>query len=125
MQSLHHVVPHAQVNEQRKAQIERVNAQLSDLYGPLLACVTATKSAYTALVRQHSPDGTREGLQAAVAQHPDGPEARAFRSWMRSVLQPLNERAAGAGAPGVLHHTLPLSGQEPAVIPAPAPLPPS
>ncbi len=43
----------SQVQEQRKARIERVNLQLRDLYGPLLACVTATKSAYSALVRQH------------------------------------------------------------------------
>jgi hypothetical protein len=28
-------------------------SQLRDFYGPLLACVTATKSAYIALIRQH------------------------------------------------------------------------
>lgn len=28
------------------------------LYGPLLACVHASRSAYSAMVRQHSPDGT-------------------------------------------------------------------
>lgn len=75
-----------------------VHLQLRDLYGPLLACVTATKSSYDAMVRQHSPDGTRDGFQAAIAAHPDGPEARAYRQWMTSVLQPLNERAAGTAS---------------------------
>ncbi|KAL6756289.1 hypothetical protein V8C86DRAFT_100948 [Haematococcus lacustris] len=84
----------AQVQEQRKARLERVNQQLKDLYGPLLACVTATKSAYEAMVRQHSPDGSRQALQSALLARPYGPEAHAFRLWMTSVLQPLNERAA-------------------------------
>jgi hypothetical protein len=53
--------------------------QLRDLYGPLLACVTATQTAYMAMVKQHSPDGTRAGFQAALQERPDGPEARAYR----------------------------------------------
>lgn len=85
----------SQVQEQRKALIERVNLQLKELYGPLLACVTATKSSFDAMVRQHSPDGTRQGLQTAIQASPDGSVARAYRQWMTSVLQPLNERAAG------------------------------
>lgn len=32
--------------------------QVRQLYGPLLACVHASRSAYAAMVRQHSPDGT-------------------------------------------------------------------
>jgi hypothetical protein len=40
--------------------------QLRYFYGPLLAAVSATGSAYDALVAQHSPDGTRRGFQAAV-----------------------------------------------------------
>ena len=41
-------------------------AQLKNFYGPLLAAVSATKSAYDALIAQHSPDGTRAGFQKAV-----------------------------------------------------------
>jgi hypothetical protein len=37
------------LQEERKARIERVNQQLRDFYGPLLACVSATKSAYDAM----------------------------------------------------------------------------
>ncbi|GAX73465.1 hypothetical protein CEUSTIGMA_g917.t1 [Chlamydomonas eustigma] len=80
--------------EERKARIERINRQLREFYGPLLACVTATKSAYNAMVKQHSPDATRSGFQKALSQDPEGPTAVAFRQWMSKVLQPLNERAA-------------------------------
>ncbi|KAI8466963.1 MAG: hypothetical protein J3K34DRAFT_432029 [Monoraphidium minutum] len=80
--------------EERKARIERVNAQLRNFYGPLLAAVSATKSAYDALIAQHSPDGSRGAFQEAVQGHPGGCEAEAYRLWVESVLQPLNEQAA-------------------------------
>eukprot|EP00887_Chlorella_sp_A99_P003010 scaffold9.g3010.t1 len=85
--------------DERKAQIERVRL----LYGPLLACVHATRTAYAAMVRQHSPDGSTEGFRRAVRERPEGPEGEAYRRawhgcsagrWMRTVLQPLNEKAA-------------------------------
>jgi hypothetical protein len=46
------------------------------------------------MVAHHSPDGTPEGFIRAVRQHPEGEVARAYRLWMASVLQPLNETAA-------------------------------
>ncbi len=42
----------------------------------------------------------QEAFQAALQASPDGPEARAYRTWMLQVLQPLNERAAQVGACG-------------------------
>jgi hypothetical protein len=54
--------------EERKARIERVNAQLRNFYGPLLAAVSATKSAYDALITQHSPDGSQGAFQDAVCR---------------------------------------------------------
>ncbi len=54
-------------------------SQLRDFYGPLLATVTATKSAYDAMVRQHSPDSSAQGFQAEVRAAPGGEEARAYR----------------------------------------------
>lgn len=53
--------------------------QLRDFYGPLLATVTATKSAYDAMVRQHSSENTAQGFQAAVRAAPEGEEAKAYR----------------------------------------------
>ena len=41
--------------DERKAQIERINDQVRLLYGPLLACVHASRSAYSAMVRQVGP----------------------------------------------------------------------
>jgi hypothetical protein len=53
--------------------------QLRLFYGPLLASVTATKSAYEAMAKQHSPDGTMAGFQQAIMDRPSGPEATAYR----------------------------------------------
>ncbi len=54
--------------------------QLREFYGPLLACITATKAAYDAMVKQHSPDGTLQGLKKAAEADPHGTEAKAYRS---------------------------------------------
>ena len=89
---------------QHEARVARVGAQLKELYGPLLACVSATKSAYDAMVRQHAAaaGGVVAGLQgAAAATHfrdavradSHGAAAEAYRTWVRVVLMPLSERA--------------------------------
>lgn len=59
-----------------------------------MACVSATSAAYHAMIKQHSPDGTRESFTRATRDNPSGKEAAAYRQWVREVLQPLNERAA-------------------------------
>ena len=71
-------------------------SQVRQLYGPLLATVNASKTAYAAMVRQYSsPDAAAAaGFVAAVRAFPHGAEATLYRTWMRDVLQPLNERAA-------------------------------
>lgn len=68
--------------------------QLRNLYGPLLACVTASACAYDAMIRQHSSDGTRAAFVRAIQQDPHGPAGVAYRHWMRVVFQPLNQRAS-------------------------------
>ncbi len=68
--------------------------QLGNLYGPLLACVTASACAYDAMIRQHSSDGTRASFVRAIQQDPHGPAGIAYRHWMRVVFQPLNQRAS-------------------------------
>eukprot|EP00976_Prorocentrum_cordatum_P021882 447246-Prorocentrum_minimum.AAC.1 len=110
---------HTQASDQRRAQIERVNEQVKELYGPLVMCVTATKSAYDAMVctsselthdlfhqlplilttcvvrsrlcvQQHSTDGTLETFEKIVKSDPHSSEAFAYRSWVREVFMPLN-----------------------------------
>lgn len=52
-----------------------------DFYGPLLACVSATKSAFNAMVRQHSVDGKGDtkSFHQACLRDPEGPQATAYR----------------------------------------------
>jgi hypothetical protein len=72
----------------------RSQVQVKELYGPLLMCITATQSAWMAMVSQHSPDGTPESFQAAVRRDPQGVQAKAYRDWVREVFMPLNSKAA-------------------------------
>lgn len=53
--------------------------QVRSLYGPLLACVTASKSAFEAMVRQHSPDGTSKTFVELIREHPEGREGQIYR----------------------------------------------
>lgn len=69
----------SKVGKEREAQIDRVNEQVKDLYGPLLSCVTASKSAFDAMIGQHSPDGTKAGFVRAIKEDPDSREAIAYR----------------------------------------------
>ena len=77
----------SKVTKEREAQIDRINEQVRDLYGPLLACVTASKSAFDAMVRQHSPDGTKESFIQAVREDAEGKEAQAYR-WASCATVP-------------------------------------
>jgi hypothetical protein len=84
----------SKLSKEREAQIDRVNAQVKSLYGPLLACLTTSRSAFDAMLKQHSPDGSRKSLVAAIHENPGCHEGEAYRKWMTEVLQPLNERVA-------------------------------
>jgi len=64
------------------------------LYGPLFMCITATKSAYDAMARQHSEDGTLKSFDESVKRDHNGVQATAYRSWVREVFMPLNLQAA-------------------------------
>ncbi|MEW5302280.1 MAG: hypothetical protein WDW38_000299 [Sanguina aurantia] len=84
----------SKLQEERKARIDRVNDQLKNFYGPLLSCVCSTKSAYEAMIYQHSKDGSYTDFQNCLTEEPSGQEASAYRLWTEEVLQPLNEKAA-------------------------------
>jgi hypothetical protein len=91
---------------QHSARVARVSEQLKALYGPLLACVTASKSSHDAMLKQASLEqkaggalGTAEFMspaefRAAAAADPSGPIAHSYRTWVREVLLPLSEKAA-------------------------------
>lgn len=56
----------------------RIAAQVRLLYGPLLACVTASKSAFTAMVQQHG-DGDTASFVRAARENPEGPQGKIYR----------------------------------------------
>ena len=94
---------HSLRNEQHKQIVERVSNQLKDLYGPLLSCVTASKSSYNAMIKQFQESSGRTNstgalspaaFKNAVRRDPQGPEAVAYRAWVKSVLMPLSVKAA-------------------------------
>ncbi len=53
--------------------------QLRDLYGPLLACVSATQHAFNAMVAQHTLHSSRDDFVQAVNDDPEGIEGKAYR----------------------------------------------
>ena len=74
--------------------------QVKSLYGPLLAIVQTSKSASEAMVRQHSPDGTRESMVAAIRGCPEGPEGVAYRCRVPSpAYRRLTKRARSVLVP--------------------------
>jgi len=66
----------SQLSELDNARLSLVQVRL--LYGPLLACVTASKSAFTAMVRQHG-DGDTVSFVRAAREDPDGREGKTYR----------------------------------------------
>jgi hypothetical protein len=72
----------------RKDRLDRVSRQLSDLYGPLLALVSASQSSWEMFRRRYRPD--IPGFWDDPA--PTADEAAAWRLWITEVFMPLNER---------------------------------
>jgi hypothetical protein len=75
---------------QRNDKLERIDRQLRDLYGPLLALTTASNSAWWAFRSRYRPAGSYWN----DADPPTEEEARAWRLWMQEVFMPLNEQVA-------------------------------
>jgi hypothetical protein len=79
--------------ERRKNQLERVNRQLSELYGPLFSLVRVSGTvwdAFTATVAMQ-PSGKPfwQGIDTATDE-----ELELWRLWIREVFMPLNQRMA-------------------------------
>ena len=70
---------HTKLTEERRRQIDRVNEQLRELYGPLLACITATESAYAAMVASAAPNSTPETFRALIQSNINSHAARSYR----------------------------------------------
>ncbi|KAL1527992.1 hypothetical protein AB1Y20_009363 [Prymnesium parvum] len=85
---------------QHKERVARVSEQLKELYGPLLACVYASKATYAAMVQQCEELSPLRGIRTevefrtAVLRDPNGATAVAYRQWVREALMPLSEKAS-------------------------------
>jgi hypothetical protein len=73
-------------NRQLAARLERVNRQLSELYGPLLATARAGGAVWNAFLDMYMPPGAKSMKGASPA------ELEKFRLWMTVVQMPLNDR---------------------------------
>lgn len=61
-----------------------MNDQLRDLYGPLLASITATKETYDAMIQDaplgdHPSKSRNEAFRDALNEDPAGPVGQAYR----------------------------------------------
>ena len=71
----------------RKDRLDRVNQQLSELYGPLLALTNASSACWDLFRRRYRPNHVSY-WNSDPPPTPD--EASAWRTWMTEVFMPLN-----------------------------------
>lgn len=72
----------------RNDRLARLNRQLQELYGPLLALVHAGNRSWDVFRSQHRPSGSYWGSEPP----PNDDEARAWRLWVSTVFMPLNRQ---------------------------------
>ncbi len=77
---------------QRNDRLERINRQLSEFYGPLLAHTRSSEESWKAFRQRYRPPGSRSFWQ------PDPPLTRedviVWRLWMTTVFMPVSQRMA-------------------------------
>ncbi|MEP7380936.1 MAG: hypothetical protein ABI910_04575 [Gemmatimonadota bacterium] len=77
---------------QRKDRLDRVDRQLRELYGPLLALVSASTKTWQAFVGAHLETELFRGSLPVALEHAGN--AALWRHWMTTVFTPLNEAMA-------------------------------
>jgi hypothetical protein len=78
--------------DSRLAQLERVNKQLRELYGPLYIGLEAANRTWAAFWEKHRPAHGRNyyfGPDAEVSED----EKKVWRNWIENVFEPMNARA--------------------------------
>lgn len=74
---------------QRDDPLARINRQLSEFYGPLLALTRSGEESWKAFRRRYRPG---EGSFWRGGPPPSAEDAAAWRRWMTTVFMPVNER---------------------------------
>lgn len=72
---------------QHQARLERINRQLSELYGPMLATLEDGERAWRYFLREHRPN-QRSFFTPGV--EPNAEELELWRRWMTTVFMPRN-----------------------------------
>lgn len=74
--------------EQRKNRLERLNRQLDELYGPLLALVQSNQRAWENFIAKHgdNPDFYKK------KSNPTPEQIEEFHNWMKTVFIPHNKK---------------------------------
>ncbi len=78
--------------EKRSARLNRINDQLKNLYGPLMATLTANNETWEAFTKKHWPSHGLKGYFGKGADTLSEEELSRWRTWMVHVFHPLNER---------------------------------
>lgn len=75
--------------EQRNGRLERINRQLSEFYGPLLALTRSSDESWQAFRKRYRPGGGSFWKSDPPLTRED---AIAWRQWMTTVFMPLHQR---------------------------------
>jgi hypothetical protein len=75
--------------EQRNDRLDRINRQLSEFYGPLLALTRSSGESWQAFRKRYRPGG---GSFWKTDPPPTREDAVAWRLWMTTVFMPLHQR---------------------------------
>ena len=75
--------------EQRNDRLERINRQLNEFYGPLLALTRSSGESWQAFRKRYRPGG---GSFWKSDPPPTREDAVAWRLWMTTVFMPLHQR---------------------------------
>jgi hypothetical protein len=76
--------------EQRKDRLERINRQLSEFYGPLLALTRSSDESWQAFRKRYRPSVGESFWKSDPP--PTREDAAAWRLWMTTVFVPLHQR---------------------------------
>jgi hypothetical protein len=78
---------------QRQARLDRVNRQLSELYGPLLATVESVDRVWNYFVKKYQVSVRGKDNVLYFGDEPaDEPELEVWRIWLQTVFMPSNRR---------------------------------
>jgi hypothetical protein len=75
---------------QRDDRLERINRQLSEFYGPLLALTRSSSESWHAFRKRYRPPGSQSFWR--IDPPPTREDAVAWRLWMITVFMPVHQR---------------------------------